>query len=96
MTSHARLSSASDHLPTPGDLASLQAEFPGYRIWREVTGEHVRLVAVRRTHGASPHTVVTADVTELRAALNGPPAKPAKSMTTSHARHRGRVPSGHC
>ena len=51
------------------DLARLHAEFPGYRIWREVTGNRARLVAVRRHHGMSPHTVVTADPAELRAAL---------------------------
>jgi hypothetical protein len=57
---------------TPGGLAALQEEFPGFRIWQEVTGEHARLVAVRRDPGTSPHTIVTADIAELRAALNGP------------------------
>jgi hypothetical protein len=51
------------------DLAGLHAEFPGYRIWQEITGDRARLVAVRRHHGTSPHTVVTADPAELRAAL---------------------------
>lgn len=63
---------ASGHLPAAPELEKLQAEFPGYRIWREVTGEHIRLVAVARTHGASPHTLVTADEAELRNALHGP------------------------
>jgi hypothetical protein len=64
-------------VPHGHDLADLQEDFPGYRIFTEVTGERVRLVAVRRHHGTSPHTVVTADVAELRAALSGPPpAKP--------------------
>ncbi len=59
------------------DLADLQEDFPGYRIFTEITGERVRLVAVRRHHWTSPHTVVTADVAELRAALTGPtPAGP--------------------
>jgi hypothetical protein len=53
------------------ELAELQEDFPGFRIWREVTGERVRLVAVRRRHGTSPHTVVTADPAELRAVLSG-------------------------
>jgi hypothetical protein len=58
--------------PPPGcDLADLQEEFPGYRIFTEVTGERVRLVAVRRQHGTGPHTVITADVAELRAVLTG-------------------------
>jgi hypothetical protein len=57
---------------TPGDLASLQQQFPAFRIWQEVTGEHARLVAVRRHAGTSPHTVVTADADELRATLSSP------------------------
>ena len=35
------------------DLARLHAEFPGYRIWHETTGDRARLVAVRRYHGTS-------------------------------------------
>jgi hypothetical protein len=54
-----------------GELDSLQREFPGFRIWREAAGKHARLVAVRRNLGTKPHTVVTADAEELRAALNG-------------------------
>jgi len=56
---------------SPGDVVSLQQEFPGFRIWREVAGGHARVVAVRRNPGTKPHTVVTADVAELRATLNG-------------------------
>jgi hypothetical protein len=54
------------------DLAALQRDFPGFRIWQEATGERTRLVAVRRHQGLSPHTVVTAEANELRAALSGP------------------------
>jgi hypothetical protein len=57
--------------PHRRDLADLQEDFPGFKIFTEVTGERVRLVAVRRQHGTSPHTVVTADVAELRAVLTG-------------------------
>ena len=56
-------------VPHRRDLADLQEDFPGYRIFTEATGERVRLVAVSRQHGTSPHTVVTADVAELRAVL---------------------------
>jgi hypothetical protein len=28
------------------ELTELQADFPGFRIWREANGEHIRLVAV--------------------------------------------------
>ena len=54
-----------------GELADLQQDFPAYRIRREALGDHVRLVAVTRQPGATPHTVVTADAAELRAALTG-------------------------
>jgi hypothetical protein len=63
---------ASDQLPTALELKKLQAEIPGYRIWREVAGDHVRLVAVALTPGASPHTVITADMAELLDVLRGP------------------------
>jgi hypothetical protein len=53
------------------ELAGLRLDFPGYRIWREATGHHVRLVAVSQLLGVSPHTVVTGDAAELRAALGG-------------------------
>ena len=60
------------------ELADLQHDFPAYRIWHEALGDHVRLVAVTRQPGASPHTVVTADVAELRAALTHSPSCPGK------------------
>jgi len=72
VTSHASPPPASDHPPAGPELEELQAEFPGYRIWRGVTGEHTRLIVAARTPGASPHTVVTADIAELRDALHGP------------------------
>lgn len=66
------MANSSEHpAVSPGDVVSLQEEFPGFRIWREVTGDHARVVAVRRNLGTKPHTVVTADVAELRATLNG-------------------------
>jgi hypothetical protein len=64
--------SSQDAAATADDLASLLQQFPGFRIWREVTGEHARLVAVRRHAGTRPHTVVTNDADELRAALSVP------------------------
>jgi hypothetical protein len=56
--------------PRATEIAQLQEDFPGFRIWQETTGERTRLVAVRRQHGTGPHTVVTADLTELRAVLD--------------------------
>jgi hypothetical protein len=61
------------------ELADLQQDFPGYRIWHEALSDRVRLVAVTRQPGATPHTVVTADVAELRAALTGPASHPGQT-----------------
>jgi hypothetical protein len=72
------MSHSEDHHSRQRELAELQDDFPGFRIWREVTGERVRLVAVRRRHGTSPHTVVTAEAAELRAVLAGQRHVPAR------------------
>jgi hypothetical protein len=52
-------------------LAWLREEFPLFRFWQEVTGERSRFVAQRAHPGVRPHTIVTADPEELRAALAG-------------------------
>lgn len=49
----------------PDPLPALCAEFPGFRIWREITGDRTRYVARSLRHGTSPHTVVTDDLAEL-------------------------------
>ena len=51
--------------PIPG----LQEEFPCFRIWPERTCNRVRYVARSLHLGLNPHTVVTDDIGELRAAL---------------------------
>jgi hypothetical protein len=53
------------------ELASLQADFPAYEIWREETGYGTQYVARGRTLGVHPHTVVTADLGRLRDVLAG-------------------------
>jgi hypothetical protein len=53
------------------ELASLQADFPAYEIWREVTGHGMQYNARGRTLGLHPHTVVRADPGGIRAALDG-------------------------
>ncbi|HXZ74973.1 MAG TPA: hypothetical protein VEH31_29460 [Streptosporangiaceae bacterium] len=65
------MSHSEDHRSRQRELAELQEDFPAFRIWREVSGGRVRLVAVRRRHGTSPHTVVTAEAAELRTVLAG-------------------------
>ena len=61
------------------DLDSLREEFPAFRIWRDANGERTRYVAQRLHPGTRPHTVVTADLPELRAALavDPTPSRPA-------------------
>ena len=60
----------------PGDSAALPAlrdEFPDFRIWRETTGNRTCFIARRLSWGTHPHTVVTADLAELRAELGADP-----------------------
>jgi hypothetical protein len=63
------MSQAEEHRARQSELADLQEAFPGYRIWQEPMGDRLRLVAVSRRPGASPHTLVTTDPSELRSAL---------------------------
>jgi hypothetical protein len=51
------------------ELAMLRAEFPGHLIGEECIMGRARYVARRREEGTNPHTVVTPDLGELRAAL---------------------------
>jgi len=51
------------------DLTALQHEFPRYRISREEICGRVRYAARSLEHGLRPHTVITADLDELHAAL---------------------------
>ena len=55
------------------DLTGLQAEFPAFRIWQEQLPGSPRYVARSRYPGLNPHTVVTTDLRELRAALQPRP-----------------------
>jgi len=63
------------------DLAVLRAEFPAFRIWEEQMPGRVRYVACSRRQGVNPHTVITADLDELREALQ--PALPADDTGTA-------------
>jgi hypothetical protein len=55
------------------DLAVLRAEFPAYEVWREETPGRVRYVARSRAPGVNPHTLITADMEELREVLRTAP-----------------------
>jgi hypothetical protein len=56
-------------LSLPDPLPALVAEFPAFRIWRESICGRVRFIACRLHPDLHPHTVITADLDELRAAL---------------------------
>src|ERR1022692_1452373 len=58
------------------ELDALREDFPQYRIWSEPGRDQTRYVARSQRTGLCPHTVVTADLAELRAALSGTPAQP--------------------
>lgn len=56
--------------PAPHDtLKAIRRDFPHFRIWREITGDRTRYIARRQQPVPGPHTVVTADLGELRSAL---------------------------
>jgi hypothetical protein len=60
-----------DHGPDNNEeLAGLRTGFPQFRIWREISCDRTRYVARSLQPGTRPHTIVTADPRELRAALN--------------------------
>jgi hypothetical protein len=50
-------------------MTSLREQFPGFRIWREITGDRTRYIARSLHPGLAPHTVVTADPEELATIL---------------------------
>jgi hypothetical protein len=55
-------------------VRDVQRDFPQYRIWREVTGgREPRYVAKARHLGVRLHTVMTADLAELRSELAAAP-----------------------
>jgi hypothetical protein len=54
---------------TDDEVVLLRAEFPGHRIGTETIVDRIRYVARRQRDGAHPHTVITCDLSELRAAL---------------------------
>jgi O-methyltransferase involved in polyketide biosynthesis len=65
------------------DLAVLRSEFPAFRIWEERLPGRTRYVARSRTEGVNPHTVITADLGELREALRPAPAATSRPIAWS-------------
>jgi hypothetical protein len=71
--------------PPDATLAALRQEFPGYRVWLEPAYGRYRFVARRLHPGTRPHTVITSDPAELRAALT--PSPPVPRPGGFHAPH---------
>ncbi len=67
---------ACEPVPSCLELVSLREEYPSFRVWQEVSGDRVRYVACRLAPGIGPHTVVTADLGELRAMLDDALVRP--------------------
>ena len=66
------------------DLAAVQADFPGYRIWREIFPDRDRYIVRSLVPGLSPHTLVTDDLAELRNVLEPvSPLQPEEFTTTT-------------
>lgn len=61
---------------TRDQLPRLRNDYPAFHIWQETTGERVRYIARSVHPGTSPHTLVTADLGELRAVLEEAPTQP--------------------
>jgi hypothetical protein len=78
---------SSGALPSPDPLPGLQEEFPAFRIWREHTCDRIRYIARSLQPGLNPHTVVTDDPGELRAALE--PSRLAANPGTHAAGQQG-------
>ena len=83
MTTRDNVPGATETAAAAQAIAALRADFPSHEIWREDDGGQVRYVA----RGQHPHTVVTADLGELRAALSDASAQPSatRSRTASPA-----------
>jgi S-adenosyl methyltransferase len=58
------------------ELVALRRHFPQFLIWREDAWGRVRYIARSQRPGLNPHTVVTADPDELRAALSDACGRP--------------------
>ena len=66
-------------------LAVLRDDYPGYKIWREITPGRERYIARSLHIGLNPHTVVTDDLGELRDLLQPAGAPDMAAFTTARA-----------
>lgn len=58
----------------------LRADFPAFRIWREITGDRTVYVARRRQPSTRLHTLVTRDPHELHTVLASSSAPTAAAV----------------
>lgn len=76
-----------DSTPSTADLAGLQTarrDFPRYQIDIDLAHDRRRYIARRTQPGPGPHTLITSDLTELRAELatsHPDPPAPAQEAT---------------
>jgi hypothetical protein len=70
-------------------LATLQEEFPAFRIWQETTLTGPRYIACSRHLNQSPHTLITRDLAELRAELSAAKPQPAPASPSTAATQPG-------
>jgi O-methyltransferase involved in polyketide biosynthesis len=66
-------------------LAVLRDDYPGYKIWREITPGRERYVVRSLISGLNPHTVVTDDLSELRELLQPAGNPDLVAFTTARA-----------
>jgi len=69
-------------------MTRLHADFPCFQIWREETCDRARYVSRSLHHELNPHTVITDDLWELRAAL-----EPARHAACPRPHPAGQAPS---
>ena len=67
------------------ELAVLRDDYPGYEIWREETPGRERYIARSLHFGLNPHTVVTADLSELRDVLQPTGTQDLPAFMTARA-----------
>ena len=75
-----------DPITSTDEFAGLEAarrDFPRYRIDVELAVDRRRYVARRIQPGPGPHTLITSDLTELRAELS---STPEQARPQGHAR----------
>lgn len=77
--------------PDTPTLSQVSQQFPQFAIWCEAALDRPRFVAKARELGTSPHTLVTADLEELRDALT-----PSPTCQQAAAGHLTAVQSGRC